>query len=245
MITRAITIVAAILGTLSVAQAEPKRVLIYGDSNTWGWMPAEGGIPTERFPAADQWPNVARQELGADYEIVVDALSGRTTNVDDPTAPMTGAALNGAAYLPAAIAAHLPLDLIVIMLGTNDTKAQFKRTPFEIALGAGELIDIAQSSGNMFGGGWYSYPAPRVLLVAPPPLGEQTVFAEVFDGDVGVERSKGMAKTYDLIAQAAGAGFFDAGSVITTDGVDAVHFTAETQRRLGDAMADQIRTALE
>lgn len=182
--------------------------------------------------------------LGSDYETVVDALSGRTTDAPDPGAPMGGAALDGSAYLPAAIAAHFPLDLVVIMLGTNDTKAVFKRSPFQIALGAGKLVGIVQSSGRMFGGGGYSYPAPKVLLVAPPPLRKQTVLGEVFEGDVGVERSKGVAAAYRKIAEAAGASFFDAGSVIQTDGSDGVHFAGETQRKLGEALAEQVRMTL-
>ena len=228
----------------SLAEAGPKRVLVFGDSISWGWIPQEKGIPTGRYERADQWPEVMRAKLGDGYEIVVDALSGRTTDVDDPGAPMTGAALNGAAYLPAAIAAHMPLDLVVIMLGTNDTKAVFKRSPFRIALGAGRLIDIAQSSAHMFGGGWYTYGAPKVLLVAPPPMGEQNVFSEVFEGEVGVERSKGLAAAYKGVAQAAGVGFFDAGSVIATDGVDGVHLTADAEHKLGDAVADQVKATL-
>ncbi len=241
--TRSFLVIACLLASISAATAQPKRVLVFGDSNTWGWMPLAEGVPTSRFPPADQWPEVMRGELGADYTIIVDALSGRTTDVDDPTAPMKGAALNGAEYLPAAIAAHLPLDLVVIMLGTNDTKAQFKRTPFRIALGAGHLIDIVQGSAKMFGGGWYGYPAPKVLLVSPPPMGKQTVFSEVFEGDTGVERSKGLATAYRAMAEAAGARFFDAGSVVETDGVDGVHFSAQTQRALGRAMTEQVRSA--
>ena len=244
LVTAAVT-ACLVTGAAQAQDAEPKRVLVFGDSNSWGWMPMEGGVPTQRYPTEDQWPEVMRAALGPDYEIVVDALSGRTTDVDDPTAPMGGAALNGAEYLPAAIAAHLPLDLVVIMLGTNDTKAQFQRTPFRIALGAGELVDIVQSSGDMFGGGWYSYDAPEVLLVAPPPMGPQTVFTEVFEGDVGVARSAGLAPAYQAVAEAASVGFFDAGSVISTDGVDGVHLTAETQRALGAAMTEQVRGVLE
>lgn len=224
---------------------EPERVLVFGDSNSWGWVPIEAGVPTTRYAPEDRWPEVMRAELGSGYEVVVDALSGRTTDVDDPTAPMDGAALNGAEYLPAAIAAHLPLDLVVIMLGTNDTKAQFGRTPFRIALGAGHLVEIAQSSGDMFGGGWYDYDAPEVLLVAPPPMGPQTVFSDTFEGEVGVARSEGLAPAYQAVAEAADARFFDAGSVISTDGVDGVHFTAEAQRTLGEAMAEQVRGVLE
>jgi lysophospholipase L1-like esterase len=239
-------VLAAIATVLIVpaAFAGPKRVLVYGDSNSWGWIPIAKGIPTQRYGPADQWPEVMRAKLGSDYEIVIDALSGRTTDVDDLTAPMTGAALNGATYLPAAIAAHTPLDLVVIMLGTNDTKAMFKRTPFRIALGMGHLVGIVQSSGQMFGGGWYTYGAPKVLVVAPPPMAKQTVFSEIFVGDVGVQRSKGLAAAYRAIAQASGVGFFDASSVIETDGVDAVHFTADAQRKLGNAMAAQVRSIL-
>jgi lysophospholipase L1-like esterase len=133
----------------------------------------------------------------------------------------------------------------VIMLGTNDTKAVFKRSPFQIALGAGKLVGIVQSSGNMFGGGWYSYPAPRVLLVAPPPLGKQTIMAETFESDIGVERSKGLATAYRKIAEAAGVSYFDAASVIQTDGSDGVHFSGETQRKLGSAITEQVRTILK
>ena len=97
----------------------------------------------------------------------------------------------------------------------------------------------------MFGGGWYDYDAPEVLLVAPPPMGPQTVFSEVFEGEVGVARSEGLAPAYRAVAQAAGVDFFDAGSVISTDGVDGVHFSAQTQRTLGAAMAEQVRGALE
>jgi lysophospholipase L1-like esterase len=226
------------------AQAAPKRILVFGDSNSWGHIPQPMAGPSDRYPPEQQWPRVMQGLLGGDYEVVTDALSGRTTDAPDPGAPMGGAALDGSAYLPAAVAAHLPLDLVVIMLGTNDTKVVFHRSPFRIALGAGKLVDIVQSSGRFFGGGWYNYPAPKVLLVAPPPLGKQTIFADVFEGDVGVERSKGFAAAYRKIAEAAGVGFFDAGSAIKTDGPDGVHFSGETQRKLGEAMAEQVRAAL-
>ena len=244
-ITKHIAALVVVLLIPLAAQAAPKRILVFGDSNSWGWIPKATGVPSERYPPEQQWPKVMQGLLGNDYEVVVDALSGRTTDAPDPGAPITGAALDGSAYLPAAIAAHFPLDLVVIMLGTNDTKAVFKRSPFQIALGAGKLVGIVQSSGNMFGAGSYSYPAPKVLLVAPPPLGKPTVFSRVFEGDVGVERSKGLAAAYRKIAEAADVSFFDAGSVIQTDGSDGVHLSGETQRRLGGAITEKVSTILK
>jgi len=228
----------------NAAEAEVKRILVFGDSNSWGWIPVEKGSPSGRYPKEKQWPFVMQAKLGSDYEVVVDALSGRTTDVADPTFPqLTGAGLDGSAALPSVIAAHLPLDLVIIMLGTNDTKQHFNRSAFRIALGAGKLVDIVQSSGNMFGGGWYTYPAPKVLLVAPPPVGPQKIFGEVFAG--AEERSKGMAAAYKAVAEAAGVPFYDAGSATSTDGVDGIHFTEAGQRKLGDGIAEAARAALK
>lgn len=230
--------------SISTASAAPKHVLIYGDSITWGWLPQANAIPTVRLPDDQQWPSVVKAALGPDVQIEVDALSGRTTDIADPSFPgLTGAGLNGSASLPAVIAAHLPLDLVVIMLGTNDAKKQFNRTPFRIALGAGNLINIVQSSANMFGGGWYSYPAPKVLLVCPPMLGKQGVMGDAFEG--GEARTKAMPKEYAAIATAAGESFFDAGTAVQTDGVDGVHLTADGERKLGEALVAPIRDALK
>ncbi len=93
------------------------------------------------------------------------APSARTTSIDDPLDPR----LNGSAYLPASLASHLPLDLVVIMLGTNDTRSVYRRTPYEIALGMRKLVVQVPMSGGGLG---TVYPAPKVLVVSPPPLAE-------------------------------------------------------------------------
>ena len=127
-------------------------------------------------------------KLGSGYEVVVEALNGRTTDLADTTVPqVSGAGLDGAAYLPAAIASHVPLDLVVIMLGTNDLKAMFKRSPLGIALGVGKLVDLAQTAGEV----GTDYPAPKVLVLCPPPLGPLApqMFADLFAGGSRSPRS--------------------------------------------------------
>jgi len=229
-------IAAALVVAPTVAGAQDAtRILVYGDSLTWGWVPSDPIVPTTRHAVEDRWTTVMADELGDGYEIVVEGLSGRTTNIDDPNDPK----LNGADYLPAALASHEPLDLVVIMLGTNDTKTYLDRTPFEIALGMGELITIVQESP---GWDWTDYPTPEVLVITPPPLAEETHAGGIFEGG----RAKGMAlgALYADIAAAAGEHAFDAGSVVATDGVDGVHFTAATNAELGAAVADEVRRVL-
>lgn len=228
---------ASFLGvTAAGAQAQdaaPKNILIFGDSLTWGWVPTSPVVPTTRHPYEDRWTTAMADALGDEYNVVVEGLSARTTNIDDPTDPK----LNGSDYLPAALVSHDPLELVIIMLGTNDTKTYLERTPLEIGLGAGDLINIVQESPW----GFTEYEAPRVLLVSPPPLGNEigTEAQAVFD-DESKEKSAALAEIYAKVADLAGEYSFAAGSVIETDGVDGIHFTAETNRVLGEAVAAEV-----
>lgn len=224
------------------ADENVKRIMIYGDSNTWGYMPVESG-PTTRYPADVRWPGVLEERLGSDYEVIVEGLSARTTDIPDTTLPhISGAGLDGSAYLSPALASHLPLDLVVIMLGTNDVKAMFDRSPFRISLGIGKLIDIVDQTE---GGVGTSYSAPEVLVLSPPPLGDLAPEgrAERFAG--GVEKTEALPALYEAVAKASGAEFFDVGTLTTTDGVDGVHFSAEAHKEIGVGVADKVKSVLE
>lgn len=227
-----------VIPLVTQAQDENKRILVFGDSLTWGWVPTEPIIPTTRHALEDRWTSVMSDSLGDSYHIVVDGLSGRTTNIDDPNDPK----LNGADYLPSLLAANEPLDLVVILLGTNDTKTYLHRTPFEIGLGAGDLINQVQESP---GWDWTDYPSPQVLLISPPPLGEKIdpLAAEIFEG--GLEKSQRLPGIYKAIADAAGEHFFDSSTVISTDGVDGIHFTVETNVLLGQRVAEEVKAILK
>ncbi len=234
--------VALLSGNISyAAEGAAKRIMIYGDSNTWGYIPVESGATT-RYPANVRWPGVLQAALGSGYEVIDEGLSARTTDIPDPTLPhISGAGLDGSAYLSAAIATHHPLDLVVIMLGTNDVKKMFDRSSFRIALGVGKLIDIvAQTRGGV----GTSYPTPKVLVLAPPPLGKLAPEgrAERFAG--GVEKTKAMPAYYEAVAKAAGAEFLEVGKLTTTDGIDGVHLSPEAHKAIGTGVAEKIKAIL-
>lgn len=227
------------------AGATPLRVMVFGDSLAWGWIPQADGFPTTRYPADIRWPGVLQSALGPDYEVVEEALNGRTTDLNPPleSVGMSGAGYNGAAYLPAAIGSQMPLDLVIVALGTNDLRAENHRTPLEVGISAVRLAALVQASGGITGA---EYPAPAVLLLAPPVIPQDVVsgpFGPVF-GPEASGKSKALGGIYRGLAAAAGVPFLDAAAVVQADGVDRVHLTAPGHAALGDAVAIEVRRIL-
>lgn len=212
-----------------------KTILCFGDSLTWGAVPVEHDAPSTRYARDVRWPGVLADHLGAGHHVVEEGLPGRTTTADDPSDPR----LNGSTYLAPALASHAPLDLVVVMLGTNDTKSYLHRTPDEIALGMSVLLGQVLTSGGVGG-----CPAPQALLVAPPPLGTRrhAWFDVVFAG--GREKTVALAARYEALARFLHVPFVDAGSVIGTDGADGVHLTEENNRVLGETLAAEVSRVL-
>lgn len=210
-----------------------KSIMCFGDSLTWGWIPVLEGVPTLRYPFEQRWTGVMARELGDGYHIIEEGLSARTTSADDPN----DTRLNGSNYLPSAIASHLPLDLVILMLGTNDTKPFFNRTPYDIAYGMAKLVGQVLTSAYGVG---TPYPAPKCLVVAPPPLTPMPhpYFQGMFGG--GHAKSNELGQHYRNMADFIKIDFLNAGDVITTDGCDGIHFTPENNRDLGKAIAHKV-----
>lgn len=206
-----------------------KSVLCYGDSNTWGCDP----VTQERFGLDVRWPGILRTELGADYWVVEEGLSGRTTVWDDPIEGDK----NGKTQLPSVLYTHHPIDLVMIMLGTNDLKMRFSVPAYDIASGAGVLVDLINISGSGPNGG-----APQALLIAPPPIATLTEFAAMFEG--ADAKSKLFAQEYSRVAKVMGCHFLDAGATIVSSEQDGIHFDAPEHGKLGRAVAAKVREIL-
>ena len=207
-----------------------RTILCYGDSNTWGSDPETGG----RFAPETRWPGVLRGALGEGYWVVEEGLGGRTTVRDDP---IEGAHKNGRSYLRACLESHKPIDLVTIMLGTNDLKARFAASASDIAQGAASLADMAVRSGCGPEGG-----APVVVLISPPAVGRLTEMAEMLEG--AQEKSRRFAEHYRRFAEQQGCGFLDAGEVVVSSDIDGIHLEAGEHRKLGEAVAERVRSEL-
>jgi lysophospholipase L1-like esterase len=189
-----------------------------------------GPEPAGRFPPDVRWPGVVRRELGPEFWVVEEGLNGRTTVWDDDLQPHR----NGRKLLLPALLTHRPVDLVVLMLGTNDLKRRIGVSASEIAEGAAVLVGLVRTSGCGPDGS-----QPGVLLVCPPPLGRQSQYEDAFEG--GLEKSHGLAAAFARVAAACACPLVDAGVHVTTSEVDGVHLDADAHAILGAAIAEAVR----
>jgi lysophospholipase L1-like esterase len=207
-----------------------KSVLCYGDSNTWG--AATVARPDDRYAPDERWPGVLRAALGTDWLVLEEGLGGRTTVSDDPVE--FNPDKNGARFLPVAMHTHKPLDVVAIMLGTNDLKARFNKSAWEIAQGVGVLLDLVKAAGVGRNGG-----TPEIVVICPPlVLDRLPLHADLFVG--APAKSRDMAKQYKAVADERGVRFFDAGSVAKSSVVDGFHLDPDAHLAIGKAVAGVI-----
>jgi len=211
-----------------------KTILCYGDSNTYGYDPSNG----LRYPKSVRWTGVLAELLGPDYAVVEEGCNGRTTVFDDPLEGWK----NGLDYLKPCLNSHKPVDLVILMLGSNDLKDCFHASAAQIADGAGVLVKTMQAFTQLKQG----Y-VPEILLVSPPRIGPDILrspFSYAFD-ETAVERSRLFAQEYGRVAAECGCAFFDAAPLAPPSELDSLHLMPQAHRALAEGLADAARTLLK
>lgn len=200
-----------------------KTVLAFGDSLTWGAPPDGDG----RHAKADRWPDVLAVLTG--FEVIAEGLRGRTTAFEVAVSP---AEMNGAAMLPSVLHSHAPLDLVILMLGTNDA---YCGVPEGLAArGMGRLIEIVRHHPYRTLGA-----VPQVLVVAPPVIVPCDGITETM-----IAASQRYRGDVAEVARQNEAAFFDANTVARCSARDGFHLDAENTRAIGVALAPVVQALL-
>ncbi|MGI6231163.1 MAG: GDSL-type esterase/lipase family protein [Tractidigestivibacter sp.] len=212
-----------------IGKNDKARVLCFGDSLTWGYVPAGMG---RRWPWGVRWTSLVSEAVGC--QVIEEGLPGRTTCVRDPLMPF-GAAID---YVDACVLSQLPLDLIITMLGSNDLKDSYHRSAEDIAASVMEVVAHERRLA----------PDAKMLVVSPPALGDfDTVDDPAFVSalsDASVRESKRIAGCLQPLCEASGCAFFDAATVAHGAQPDAMHLDQEGNRRLADALVPIVRALL-
>jgi lysophospholipase L1-like esterase len=209
-----------------------KSILAFGDSLTWGF---EAGA-FKRHAFEHRWPNALSVGLNNKVRVIEEGMNGRTTVFPDPTCE---AERNGSVALPILLTTHQPLDLVIIMLGTNDIKYANRCTAFDASMGMERLIKQVKHFDFL-----PDYKVPEILIMSPPALSKTADpwFNELWGH--ALEESKLFATHYKRVADEQGVHFFDAGSVAKTDPTDGGHMSAAETRKLGEALVPVVKEIL-
>lgn len=213
-----------------------RRILAFGDSNTWGWNPAHDlKGPPYRWDDHVRWTGVLERELGEEFEVINEGLNGRTTVWDDPIEEYRC----GKDQIIPAMDTAAPFELIIIMVGTNDLKIRFGVPPRDIAQGAKILVEKALARTDDF-----VDQKPRVLLICPPRLGpvSRTVMGPCFGGSE--EKSAQMHPFFLEVAQSHGVAYLNADEIIASSQLDGLHLDADQHEKLGLAIAEKVKEIL-
>ncbi len=199
-----------------------KKIVCFGDSNTWGFNPLTKG----RYEKSIRWTGRLSRLLGEEYEVVEEGLNGRTTVFSDRIEPYRC----GLDYIGPCVLSHMPFDVLVIMLGTNDAKDRFHVTAREISYGIEELIKQVRFL--------LGEDSPQILLVSPIPM-EETGGGEY--SEESKKRVQGLAEEYKRVAKEFGCSFLEGGSIVPVPGPDKVHMTPEQHGKMAEEIAEKIK----
>lgn len=211
-----------------------KSILCYGDSNTYGYNPANG----MRYPSDVRWTGRLQTLLGNGYKVIEEGCNGRTTVYDDPDAGWQ----NGLEYLKPCLDSHKPVDLVILMLGGNDLKETFHASAEEIAGGVEKLVEVIQSFTEEKQGF-----VPEMILVSPPEVGdgiEKSAFNFAFTKSA-IGRSKEFPKYYKQVAERKGCVFFNAAEYVEPSELDSLHLMPEKHEVLAKELYKVINEVMK
>ena len=217
-----------------------KHIVCLGDSNTHGYCAdpqdcADGGM---RFNESERWTCLLQGALGPDYLVAEEGLNGRTTVFPDPVEEGK-AAID---YIYPCLKSHQDVDLLIIMLGTNDAKERFSVSAFNIAAGMDRLVKKAMDTECWAGG------SPNILVISPPAILEGVEQGPLRGtmGQGSVEKSRRLAAEYRLICEARGVHFLEADAIgCEFNTVDCMHLTRKGHATLAAALAELVPELLK
>ena len=204
-----------------------KRILCYGDSNTYGYNADTG----ERFPKSIRWTGLLQKLLSDEFEIIEEGLGGRTTVWEDRALGL----ISGNEYLTPCIYSHQPIDMIIIMLGTNDLKHMFAASPFDVYWGMERIIKtVKNSESRIFGA------APKIFIISPPLISKELSDDFKFMFEKAPQKSRYLSNYYKELSEEYSTLFLDAADIVEPCETDGVHLDEENHKKLARAVFEML-----
>ncbi len=202
-----------------------KKIVCYGDSNTFGFDAKNFG----RLDENTRWCGILKHRFSGRAEIINMGLNGRTVMTDDFTRPDR----NACKSFESDISGIIP-DIIIIMLGTNDCKFDFMLTSDDIADHMDLLIEKVKQT----------CPSAEIILISPVPMNEDCIASPLEFNVKSAKTSGELAEKYEAVAGKHGIAFFDAGKWDVKLSHDGCHYSTAGHRTFSDKIAGIIKNMM-
>lgn len=213
-----------------------KRIVCFGDSNTWGYI---GGRGT-RYDENTRWTGLLQKMLGEEYMVIEEGQGGRTIALNSADEGEKSAY----DYICPCLESQAPFDLLIIMLGTNDLQVKFGLSAGQISQEMDRLLTKVRGFTE------YLMEPParlKILLVSPIHVGENIencADSEVLGGRTAVEKSRKLAPLMRAVAEKHDCYFMDASKIAEPGEADQLHMDAEGHQKMADAMFREVKKIL-
>lgn len=211
-----------------------KTILCFGDSNTYGQLPLRD-YKKSRYPTSVRWTGQLAHLARQGYRIIDEGNNGRTTGLEDPVRE----GRSGRAYLPGCLDSHVPLDLVILMLGTNDLKKKYNPSIASITDRMRDLVRITKRITAET-----STAAAQILVIAPPVIRPEFYVSDDFNYPEAVPYSVGLAQAYKNMAAQEEVHFLDAGPIVPSSDKDGAHLEPEDHTKLAKAVWERVQEIL-
>jgi len=217
-------------------------IMIYGDSNSWGFDPSTLPGSLMRIPYNKRWATLLQSKLGNKEQVIVEALNARTSLFDDPCSPCDGEYdCNGRRYLTTLLHSHKPLKVVILALGTNDLKAKFNTSHHDIASGIRALVRDIKKASNI---GVTASENPKILILAPPIILSTQVSKIWGFVDVVDIKSKKLSILLTDIAKEINCECINLSNIAKVSELDGVHFDESQQEVIASAVYAKLQNMI-
>lgn len=199
-------------------------IVCFGDSNTFGLKPNPYPWTRQRWARSERWPTLLSGLTG--FDVISEGLPGRTAASVNEGARH----LDAFPYVPTMMESHSPIDAVIVMLGTNDLQHSFNLKPEAITTSVAALAKSIARSEQANG-----HQAPRLLIVAPPPVQEVGFRRATYAG--AADKSRALAPLYSQMANELGFAFLDAGRHSKVSQIDGIHLDVDDHKGMAQAIA--------
>ncbi len=201
-----------------------KKILCFGDSNTFGFIPENG----ERYKKDERWSGVISNLLDSDYAVTEAGCNNRTAFCINPA----GALFTGTKAIVPYLEYHKDWDLIILALGANDLQFAYNVSINEFYEGMKSFIKLVQS-----------HTKSQILLVCPSAIRKNVLnsfFVQMFN-ETSVEKSLNLPDIYEKISKETKIHYIDLNEFVQTSDCDGLHYTLEAHSKIAYSLSEKIK----